>query len=77
MGYITDYRGRLVCDGCNASGAKKRRCPVNIPQPGGYTLPCCPAYALCDTCFATVRANGNWKRAHESCRARKAQAVTA
>lgn len=57
MGYVTDSRGRLVCDSCGETGARKRRCPV------GY----CPPSALCASCNGTVRGNGTWAKAHAEC----------
>lgn len=57
MGYSTDERGRLCCDACGDTPARKRRCPV------GY----CQAAALCADCNARFRANGKWAEAHAEC----------
>lgn len=57
MGYVTDAKGRLVCDACGNTGARKRPCPVRY----------CPANALCALCNAAVRADGRWAKAHADC----------
>lgn len=67
MGFI--YEGRkLVCDVCNAAGARKRKCPF------GY----CPSLAVCKTCWSGERfAKGAWKASHKKygCDAKHAACV--
>lgn len=58
MGYSTDRFGRLVCDRCGSSGnARRRRCPHEW----------CGPEVLCPDCFAAVKADGSWTKAHAGC----------
>lgn len=78
MGYSYDFRGRLACDGCGATGkTRRRKCPHTVlgdslrgPR---FRLPYCPAPALCPECYAK---HGPSKKLHEGCAegARKSQA---
>lgn len=53
MGYAYGPRG-LCCDRCGEDGsARKRPCPHKVTREA-YTLPYCPAPALCSTCFAEL-----------------------
>lgn len=68
MGYSFDSCGRLSCDNCGAAEGttRKRRCP------SGY----CPSWALCPTCWKTVRQAGTWKDGHKHCAAAHARYVS-
>jgi hypothetical protein len=44
-------RGRLCCDACGITGARKRTCPHRVHYPEGGSLPYCQAPALCGTCY--------------------------
>jgi hypothetical protein len=70
MGYCFDYRGRLVCDGCDIpGGVRKRKCPYRVTygrSNGGHTVPYCSPPALCADCY---RKYGGLRGVHgERCR---------
>lgn len=70
MGYIRDASGRLCCDDCGRSPARKRSCPVTVPIVDAtgrtFALPYCPATALCDRCWTTTY-RASWRTMHGPC----------
>lgn len=73
MGYSCDYRGRLCCASCGAAGGvRKRKCAYKVRcesergEAARYSLPYCPAPALCGACY---KKHGGLRGVHgEACR---------
>ena len=65
MGYSYSSTGKLCCDHCGSTGARKVKCPH------GW----CPSTALCTTCKAKLKPQfTEW---HKSCAASTARALSA
>lgn len=64
MGYITAPDGTLACDACGTPGARLRKCPYWVTEPGGQRLRYCSPAALCDPCLAKA---GGSAKLHARC----------